>query len=267
MTDRQYRQHIPRPQASIPGGIAPWAGLAAERRRPIRLGQVVAALEPLLAPADEEPEERPTAAVLVPLFELGDATGGPTGHTGELGAGKGERGERGETGESGETGVLLIRRSRFLASNPGDIAFPGGRLEPGEPAVQAALREAEEEVALPPGSVRVLGRMEMVVRSRRGGRIAPYLGILATPPSGLVAQPYEVDELLVVALADLAEEGAYWEERWELPDEGERVLSFFSHVGALGDDVIWGMTARVLRQLLSAVLLAPGSPGSGDPGS
>ena len=156
----------------------------------------------------------------------------------------------------------MIRRSHFLARNPGDIAFPGGGLERREAAVQAALREAEEEVALPAASVRVLGRMEMVSRTRRGGRIAPYLGVLAAPPSGLRAQPHEVDELLVVTLADLAEDGAYWEERWDMPGEGSRVLSFFAHRGALPDDVIWGMTAGILRQLLSAVLLASDPAGS-----
>ncbi len=233
MTGRQFRQHIPRPHGTVPGGIAPWSGLAADRRRPIRLEQVAAALRPLLSPAEEEPEERPVAAVLVPLFEL-----------------------------DGETSVLLIRRSSFLARNPGDIAFPGGGLERGEAPVRAALREAEEEVALPAASVEVLGRMEMVFRGRRGGRIAPYLGILAAPPANLRAQPYEVDELLVVTLADLAEEGVYWEERWDVPGEASRVLSFFAHPGFLGDDVIWGMTAGVLRQLLSAVLLASGPAGA-----
>ena len=233
MSGRQYRQQIPRPRASVPGGIAPWAGLAADERRPIRLETVVATLGPRLVPPDEEPEDRPVAAVLIPLFEV-----------------------------EGETSVLLIRRSSFLASNPGDIAFPGGRLEAGETALHASLREAEEEVGLPAESVRVLGRMEMVFRARRGGRIAPYLGVLAAPPAGLTAQPYEVDEVLTVSLADLAEEGVYWEERWDMPGEGSRVLSFFSHRGALGDDVIWGMTAGVLRQLLSAVLLAEGESGS-----
>ena len=90
----------------------------------------------------------------------------------------------------------------------------------------------------------------------------PYLGVLATPPSGLRAQPFEVDELFVVTLADLAEDGAYWEERWDMPGEGSRLLSFFAHPGALPDDVIWGMTAGILRQLLSAVLLASDPAGS-----
>jgi 8-oxo-dGTP pyrophosphatase MutT (NUDIX family) len=229
MTGRQFRQRIPRSRGTVPGGIAPWSGLAAERRRPISLEQVATALRPLLSPAEEELEERPVAAVLVPLFE-----------------------------HDGETSVLLIRRSSLLTRDPGDIAFPGGGLERGEAPVQAALREAEEEVALPASSVEVLGRMEMVFPARSGGAIAPYLGILAEPPSGLRPHPFEVEELLVVRLADLAEEGVYWEERWDVPAEKSRVLSFFAHPAALGDDVIWGMTAGVLRQLLSAVLLAAG---------
>ena len=53
--------------------------------------------------------------------------------------------------------VLLTRRADTLASHTGQIAFPGGRIDPGETAVDAALREAREEVALDPGTVEVLG--------------------------------------------------------------------------------------------------------------
>jgi len=63
-----------------------------------------------------------------------------------------------------------------------------------------------------------------------------------------------VDAVLLVGLSDLAADGSYWEEEWTIPGQGSRRLSFFAHPQALGDDVIWGMTATVIRELLTAVL-------------
>jgi len=202
--------------------------LAADRS-PISLERVAAALEPVLASPFEEPEHRPHASVLVPLFE-----------------------------RAGDTNVVLIRRSMFLMSSPGDLAFPGGRLERGERAVDAALREAEEEVALDPRSVSVLGRLTVVSRARVHERVVPYVGLLEGEPE-LRREPSEVDAILMVSLSDLAADGVYWEEEWQIPGDAPRLLPFFADEAALGDDVLWGMTAVVIRELLSAVLSAPPS--------
>jgi 8-oxo-dGTP pyrophosphatase MutT (NUDIX family) len=151
---------------------------------------------------------------------------------------------------------VLIRRSLFLMSSPGDLAFPGGRLEPGERALDAALREADEEVALDPKSVSVLGRLTVVNRARGHERVVPYVGLLQTEPA-LRRDPSEVDAILTVSLSDLAADGVYWEEEWQIPGEASRCLPFFADTEALGDDVLWGMTAMVIRELLSAILAAP----------
>jgi 8-oxo-dGTP pyrophosphatase MutT (NUDIX family) len=196
----------------------------AEQRKPIALDRVAAALGSVLAPPLEEPEHRPHASVLVPLFE-----------------------------RAGDTSVVLIRRSLLLMSSPGDLAFPGGRLEPGERALDAALREAEEEVALDPQSVSVLGRLTVVNRARGHERVVPYVGLLQTEPS-LRRDPGEVDAILPVSLSDLAADGVYWEEEWQIPEEAPRRLPFFADPEALGDDVLWGMTAMVIRELLTAIL-------------
>jgi 8-oxo-dGTP pyrophosphatase MutT (NUDIX family) len=224
---RQFRQSIPRPTSAAAGGPAPWADMTPEHRSPISLERVAAALRPVLAPAFEEPEHRPHASVLVPLFE-----------------------------RAGDTCVVLIRRSFYLMSSPGDLAFPGGRLEPGERALDAALREAEEEVALDPQSVSVLGRLTVVNRALRHERVVPYVGLLPSTPS-LRRHPGEVDAILTVALSDLAADGVYWEEDWQIPGNAPRLLPFFADVRALGDDVLWGMTAVVIRELLTTVLSAP----------
>jgi len=223
----RFRQFIPRPSSAIAGGLAPWSARAEGERRPIPLDRAAASLRGLLVPASVEPEPRPHAAVLIPLFE-----------------------------RAGDTTTVLIRRSLSLMSNPGDLAFPGGRLEAGERAIEAALREAEEEVGLSPDSVSVLGRLAVVSRARRSEGVVPFVGTLAAEPS-LEGHPGEVDAVITVALSDLAGEGVYWEEEWQVPGQGSRLLPFFADPGVLGDDVIWGMTATVIRELLS-VVLAPG---------
>jgi 8-oxo-dGTP pyrophosphatase MutT (NUDIX family) len=226
MPFRRFRQIIPRPPSVVAGGPAPWAGKACQLEPPISLDRVVRALGPVLVPPTDEPDHRPHAAVLVPLFE-----------------------------RAGDAAVVLIRRSLWLTSNPGDLAFPGGRLEPGERALDAALREAHEEVGLHPAAVSPLGRLAVVRRARVPERVVPYVGLLSVEPV-LRPDPGEVDAVLTVTLAELVAEGVYWEEEWQLPGEGPRRLPFFAKSDALGDDVIWGMTAMVLRELLSAVASA-----------
>jgi 8-oxo-dGTP pyrophosphatase MutT (NUDIX family) len=140
-------------------------------------------------------------------------------------------------------------------SNPGDLAFPGGRLEPGEHPLDAALREANEEVGLDPSAVSPLGRLPVVNRARSPERVVPYVGVLAVEPA-LRPQPGEVDAVITVRLSDLVAEGVYWEEEWQIPGDGSRRLPFFADPEALGDDVIWGMTAMILREILSAVASA-----------
>lgn len=225
---QRYRQLVPRPHGAAPGGVAPWAGLPSSDRRSIDLKRVASALAYRLVPPEVDPEDRPHAAVLVPMFE-----------------------------RDGETRIVLIRRSWILASNPGDLAFPGGRLERGERALDAAIREAEEEVDLDPRTVTVVGRLGGVSRARGRGEVVPYVGLLAAEPR-LRADPYEVDAVFTVALADLAGDGAYWEEEWDIPGQGPRLLYFFANPSALGDNVIWGMTAMIVRELLSEVLLVAG---------
>ncbi len=224
LSTRRFRQFIPRPPSASRGGPAPWTGRAVGG---LSLGRVVSRLTPILVPPADEPEHRPHAAVLVPLFE-----------------------------RAGEAVVVLIRRSLWLMSNPGDLAFPGGRLEPGERPLDAALRVAHEEVGLDPVTVSLLGRLAVVNRARSPERVVPYVGVLAAEPA-LSPQPGEVDAVITVSLSDLIAEGVYWEEEWQIPGDGPRRLPFFANPEALGDDVIWGMTAMILREMLTAVTAAP----------
>lgn len=101
-----------------------------------------------------------------------------------------------------EPGVLLTQRTATLRNHAGQIAFPGGRIDPGDPdPVAAALREAEEEVALPPAAVEVIASLDRY-HTATGFAVTPVLGVVA-PDLPLVPNPQEVAAVFEVPLAFL----------------------------------------------------------------
>lgn len=81
--------------------------------------------------------------------------------------------------EREEPGCILLHRPSHMRAHPGQVAFPGGKRDPGEDAVEAALREAHEELGIPPDAVRVIGTSD-TYRTGSGFEITPVIGIL--PP-------------------------------------------------------------------------------------
>lgn len=157
-----------------------------------------------------------------------------------------------------QASVVLIRRAGHLRANPGEIAFPGGRIEAGESPLAAALREAEEEVALPARAVEVLGELPVVHASRRSVPVLPFVAV-AGDLALVRANPAEVDGVLVVSLAELVAPGRYWREQWDQGDDPAWTMHFFD----LGEDVIWGATARMLYELFLR-LVSPACDGRTD---
>ena len=86
-----------------------------------------------------------------------------------------------------DPGLILTVRREHMRTHAGQIAFPGGRIDPGEDAVAAALREAHEEVLLPPGEVEVIGAIEPY-RTVTGYVVSPVLGVI---PPDLALEPHE----------------------------------------------------------------------------
>lgn len=85
-----------------------------------------------------------------------------------------------------EPTVILTERPKTMRKHPGQISFPGGRMEPtDEGAVAAALREAEEEIGLPPAAVDVIGEADRY-RTITGFEVTPVVGVL---PPGLALRP------------------------------------------------------------------------------
>ncbi len=140
--------------------------------------------------------------------------------------------------------VLFTRRSADLKHHPGQVSFPGGRMEPGDRDVtEAALREAEEEVGLPRDRVHIAGHLH------------PHLtvsGYAVTPVVGLVHQgfeirpdPAEVDEVFEVPLDFLLDEDNLRRAHREF--EGARFPVFEYRYGG---HRIWGATASMLVTLM-----------------
>ena len=137
-------------------------------------------------------------------------------------------------------GVLLTRRASHLNRHPGQVAFPGGRMEPDDASAEAAaLREAQEEVGLDPAVAELVGRLPEHVTGT-GFRITPVLALL---PGGLTLVPCadEVASIFTLPLSVLLDPDAPQRQRAEFRGR-QREFWVWPHP----DHYIWGATAAIL---------------------
>ncbi len=139
-------------------------------------------------------------------------------------------------------GILLTKRTSTLSSHAGQVAFPGGRMDPGETAIQTALREAEEEVGLPPNLVEITGRLPDHVTGT-GFCISPVIGLLAP---GFIPTPAaaEVEEVFELPLSVLLDPSAPKRQYREFKGR-RRAFWVWPHA----QHFIWGATAAILVHL------------------
>ncbi|WP_073331866.1 CoA pyrophosphatase [Wenxinia saemankumensis] len=143
--------------------------------------------------------------------------------------------------------LILTRRSAALRHHPGQIAFPGGKQDPGDATViDAALREAEEEVGLPRGAARILGTLPPH-RTVTGFHVTPVVGWVPAPFAEL-AEPDEVDEIFRVPFAFVTDPANF---RVEARSWNGTRRHYY--VAPRGPWYIWGATARMLRGLAERV--------------
>lgn len=139
--------------------------------------------------------------------------------------------------------LVLTKRASGLKHHPGQIAFPGGKLDASDAdAVAAALREAEEEIALPRGAVDILGTMA-AHETITGFTITPILAWIRDP-----FEPFpeagEVDEVFTVPFSHIASPANYMIESRFFRGTPRRF-----YIVPYGPYYIWGATARILRAL------------------
>lgn len=140
--------------------------------------------------------------------------------------------------------VLLLERAHTLGSHPGQVAFPGGSVDPGESAVDAALREAEEETGLDAGGVEVLGTLQELGLAHSNFLVTPVLGWWRSPTPVRVVDYAESAQVFRVPVRDLL-------------DPDNRVMATVHRAGRTFDSpaftvkgvVVWGFTGIVLSGL------------------
>jgi 8-oxo-dGTP pyrophosphatase MutT (NUDIX family) len=146
---------------------------------------------------------------------------------------------------AGEVHAVFTRRRHDLSRHAGEISFPGGRRDDGEELVDTALREAFEEIGLPPGGVQVVGALTPTPTLVTSYAIYPFVGVIEPGLEWVVADT-EVAEVLELPL------------RAVRAGRGERRLvrkgvAFRTTTFEVGESLIWGATARIVADLLERV--------------
>jgi 8-oxo-dGTP pyrophosphatase MutT (NUDIX family) len=148
-----------------------------------------------------------------------------------------------------ELDVLLVRRAETLTSHPGEVSFPGGRVDPEDSgAVGAALREAHEETGLDPDGVEVLGTLPVVPLPVSRHLVTPVLGWWDRPTPVRAVDPAESADVFRAPVADLLDPARRCSVRFETP-AGVRTTPAF----LLDGHLVWGFTAYLLDRLFDAL--------------
>jgi 8-oxo-dGTP pyrophosphatase MutT (NUDIX family) len=145
--------------------------------------------------------------------------------------------------DGGDLHAVFTKRRDDLSRHPGEISFPGGRQDfPDEDLRLTALREAEEEVGLPPSAVELVGALPPVGTFVTNYKIHPFVGVIK-PGHQWVPQPTEVEQILELSVPDLMA----GHEMQRLVRKG---VPFKTPTYTVGGHLIWGATGRIVQLLL-----------------
>jgi 8-oxo-dGTP pyrophosphatase MutT (NUDIX family) len=145
-----------------------------------------------------------------------------------------------------ELHAVFTRRREDLRRHPGEISFPGGRYDEGEADLRAtALREADEEIGLPPDAVELIGALQPTPTIATGYSVYPFVGLIQ-PGHEWILSANEVAEVLELSLSALL--AGYARRRLI-----RRGLPIRTDTYVVGDNLIWGATARILADLFDRI--------------
>jgi len=145
--------------------------------------------------------------------------------------------------DSGSLHAVFTKRRDDLSRHAGEISFPGGRQDfPDEDLRLTALREADEEIGLPPDAVELVGALPPTGTFVTSYRIYPFVGVIQ-PGHAWVPQPTEVEEVLELSLPDLVE-------GYELKRLIRRGVPIKTPTYTVGPHLVWGATGRIVQMLL-----------------
>jgi 8-oxo-dGTP pyrophosphatase MutT (NUDIX family) len=148
--------------------------------------------------------------------------------------------------DRGRLHAVFTRRQDDLRRHPGEISFPGGRYDEGEPDLRAtALREAREEIGLPTDAVDLVGALQPTPTIVTGYAVYPFVGLIE-PGRTWTPSANEVAEVLELALDDLL--AGYGRRRLV-----RRGVPIRTDTYVVGENLIWGATARILADLFDRI--------------
>lgn len=148
----------------------------------------------------------------------------------------------------GECYLVFTKRTEILNHHKGQISFPGGGRHPEDATLMhTALRESWEEIGLKPEDAEVLGELDDIATYTTNFVISPFVAAIPYPYKFRLS-PYEVEEIIEVPLSALLDESNFRQEVVSLGDQ--TILQYFY---SYGDQVIYGATARILKQFLEII--------------
>lgn len=144
--------------------------------------------------------------------------------------------------------VVFAKRTEDVAHHKGQFSFPGGIVETWDGSrLETALREAQEEIGLPPSAVEILGTLDDTETRATQFVITPFVGLIREPVH-YIPDGKEIERVLEVPLAALLDPAIFRVEMWERDGEIHPVY-FYEYNG----ETIWGATGRILKQFLDLV--------------